>query len=60
MDKETLYYYLSELENSEEAFEFWYKNVKFERVNNQIKIHFPDRILIIVLPPDIFSHRQIP
>ena len=44
-------YFLNELEGMDGDFEVWYKGVKFERLDNCIRVHFPDHILKIVLPP---------
>lgn len=44
-------YFLNELEGMDGDFEVWYKGVKFERLDNRIRVHFPDRILTVVLPP---------
>lgn len=51
-------YFLDELGDEEQGFEIWYKDVKFERVDNRIRVHFPDQIVSIVLPPD--NHVQQP
>jgi len=51
MDKETLYYFLDELRKDEQPYSFWYESIKFERIGNQIKVHFSNRILVLVLPP---------
>lgn len=45
-------YILDELEAGVDDFEVWYKGVKFERLDNCIRVHFPDRVVSIVLPPD--------
>jgi hypothetical protein len=44
--------FLDELEAGMDGFEIWYKDVKFERVDNRIRVHFPDWVVSIVLPPD--------
>ena len=58
MNKQEIYYFLDEMANSEKPWSVKYKDITISKVENMIKIIFPDLVLVAVLSQH--NHDQQP